>query len=61
LYAESVRFTLFHVGPNCSPTRSAFMTGRHEFKKATKRSAWERSWPCCFINPCQRAESAANP
>ena len=28
LYAESIRFTNFHVSPTCAPTRSALMTGR---------------------------------
>jgi arylsulfatase len=31
-YSESVRFSNFHVSPTCSPTRSAIMTGRHEFR-----------------------------
>src|SRR5208282_2229968 len=32
LFARSVRFTDFHVSPTCAPTRSALLTGRHEFK-----------------------------
>ena len=32
LRAESRRFLDFHVSPTCAPTRSALMTGRHEFK-----------------------------
>jgi arylsulfatase A-like enzyme len=29
LHAQSVRLTDFHVGPTCSPTRAALMTGRY--------------------------------
>ena len=29
LYAKSVRLTNFHVGPTCSPTRAALMTGHY--------------------------------
>jgi arylsulfatase A-like enzyme len=29
LYSESVRFTNFHVGPTCAPTRAGLMTGRY--------------------------------
>lgn len=29
LYAESVRFTDFHVSPFCTPTRAALLTGNH--------------------------------
>lgn len=29
LYGESVRFTNFHVGPTCAPTRSGLMTGHY--------------------------------
>ena len=29
LYNESVRFTNFHVGPTCAPTRAGLMTGRY--------------------------------
>ena len=29
LYMQSVRLTNFHVGPTCSPTRAALMTGRY--------------------------------
>src|SRR6516162_3459662 len=42
LYRESVRFTDFHVSPTCSPTRSALMTGRHEFKNGVNHTILER-------------------
>ncbi len=29
LYAESSRFTQFHVGPTCAPTRAGLLTGHH--------------------------------
>jgi len=29
LHGESVRFTNFHVGPTCAPTRAGLMTGRY--------------------------------
>jgi len=32
LYSKSTRFRDFHVSPTCAPTRSAMMSGRHEFK-----------------------------
>jgi arylsulfatase len=42
LYALSMRFTDFHVSPTCSPTRSALMTGRHEFKNGVTHTFQER-------------------
>jgi arylsulfatase len=42
LHRESVRFTDFHVSPTCSPTRSALMTGRHEFKNGITHTIYER-------------------
>src|SRR6187549_2517166 len=42
LHAEGVRFTDFHVSPTCSPTRSALMTGRHEFKNGVTHTVLER-------------------
>jgi arylsulfatase len=39
---ESVRFTAFHVSPTCAPTRSALMTGRHEFKNGVTHTIYER-------------------
>jgi len=42
LHAEGVRFTDFHVSPTCSPTRSALLTGRHEFKNGITHTILER-------------------
>jgi arylsulfatase len=42
LHAKSVRFTNFHASPTCSPTRSALMTGRHEFKNGITHTINER-------------------
>ncbi|MEI2622978.1 MAG: sulfatase-like hydrolase/transferase [Giesbergeria sp.] len=41
-WKESVRFTHFHVSPTCSPTRSAIMTGRHEFRNGVTHTILER-------------------
>jgi arylsulfatase len=42
LHAESVRFDDFHVSPTCAPTRSALLTGRHEFKNGVTHTILER-------------------
>lgn len=42
LHDVSVRFTNFHVSPTCAPTRSALMTGRHEFKNGVTHTIFER-------------------
>ena len=42
LGAASVRFTDFHVSPTCAPTRSALLTGRHEFKNGVTHTILER-------------------
>ena len=34
LYAESTRFTDFHVAPMCTPTRGELLTGKQAFMKA---------------------------
>jgi arylsulfatase len=39
---ESLLFTQFHVGPTCSPTRAALMSGRHEFKNGITHTIYER-------------------
>ncbi len=42
LHAESVRFTDFHVSPTCAPTRSALLSGRHEFRSGVTHTINER-------------------
>ncbi len=42
LYSLSTRFTDFHVSPTCAPTRSALMSGRHEFKNGVTHTILER-------------------
>ncbi len=42
LHAEGRRFTDFHVSPTCAPTRSALLTGRHEFKSGVTHTILER-------------------
>jgi arylsulfatase A-like enzyme len=46
MHAESVRFLDFHVSPTCAPTRSALMTGRHEFKNGVTHTIYERERMC---------------
>jgi arylsulfatase len=41
-HRQAVRFTDFHVSPTCAPTRSALMTGRHEFKNGVTHTINER-------------------
>ena len=41
-YTQAVRFTEFHVSPTCAPTRSALMTGRHEFRNGVTHTIHER-------------------
>jgi len=42
LNAEGVRFEDFCVSPTCAPTRSALLTGRHEFKNGITHTILER-------------------
>ena len=42
LHDMSLRFTDFHVSPTCSPTRSALMSGKHEFKNGVTHTVFER-------------------
>jgi arylsulfatase A-like enzyme len=39
---ESLLLTQFHVSPTCAPTRSALMSGRHEFKNGVTHTVMER-------------------
>ena len=41
-WKESVRFTDFHLSPTCAPSRSALLTGRHEFKNGVTHTILER-------------------
>ena len=38
----STRFTDFHVSPTCAPTRSALLSGRHEFRNGVTHTIKER-------------------
>ncbi|MEY4272607.1 MAG: hypothetical protein RL250_1473 [Verrucomicrobiota bacterium] len=40
--AESARLTDYHVSPTCAPTRSALLTGRHEFRNGVTHTIFER-------------------
>jgi len=42
LYAQSTRFTDFHVSPTCAPTRSALMSGRLPFRNGVTHTILER-------------------
>lgn len=42
LYAQSTRFTDFHVSPTCAPTRSALMSGRAPFENGVTHTILER-------------------
>jgi arylsulfatase A-like enzyme/acetyl esterase/lipase len=39
---QSVRLTEYHVSPTCAPTRSALLTGRHEFRNGITHTILER-------------------
>lgn len=39
---QSLLFTQFHVSPTCAPTRSALMSGRHEFQNGVTHTILER-------------------
>ena len=40
LAAEGIRFLNFNVEPQCTPSRSAFMTGRHPIRSGTTKVVW---------------------
>lgn len=42
LHAQSLRFTDWHNSPTCAPTRSALLTGRHEFRNGVTHTILER-------------------
>lgn len=42
LFAESTRFTNYHVSPTCAPTRSALMSGRNPFEAGVTHTILER-------------------
>ncbi len=42
LHDQGVSFENFHVSPTCAPTRSALMTGRHEFRNGVTHTIFER-------------------
>ena len=41
-YEISTRLTDFHVSPTCAPTRSALLSGRHEFRNGVTHTIRER-------------------
>ncbi|MDB4665236.1 arylsulfatase [Verrucomicrobia bacterium] len=41
-YELSTHFTDFHVSPTCAPTRSALLSGRHEFRNGVTHTIKER-------------------
>jgi arylsulfatase len=40
LASEGLRFLNFNVEPQCTPSRSAFMTGRHPIRSGTTKVVW---------------------
>jgi arylsulfatase len=40
LAAEGMRFTNFNVEPQCTPSRSSLMTGRHPIRSVTTKVGW---------------------
>ena len=44
LYAESIRFTNYHVDPTCAPTRAALMTGRYSARTGVWHTVMGRAY-----------------
>ena len=42
LYAQSSRFTDYHVSPTCAPTRAALMSGKNSFEAGVTHTIVER-------------------
>lgn len=42
LHSQSRRLTDFHVSPTCAPTRTALLTGKHEFRSGVTHTILER-------------------
>jgi arylsulfatase A-like enzyme len=42
MHAQSLRFTNWFNSPTCAPTRSALLTGRHEFRNGITHTIYER-------------------
>ena len=40
LASEGIRFQNFNAEPQCTPSRSAFMTGRHPIRSGTTKVVW---------------------
>lgn len=40
LASEGIQFQNFNVEPQCTPSRSAFMTGRHPIRSGTTKVVW---------------------
>jgi arylsulfatase len=50
-YDQAAHFEDFHVSPTCSPTRSALMSGKHEFKNGVTHTILERERLSLKTNP----------
>ena len=48
LAEEGLRLLNFNVEPQCTPSRSAFMTGRHPIRSGTDLAHSKRAGPMCL-------------